>query len=98
MIHIIITYSVKEKWSEYNKQLIEGFIQQLRDYSIRGVSHFVYKVGASTFIHICRYASISVREKAADMPAFKDFLSKLESILDKEPIAHAVEEIGHYPE
>jgi hypothetical protein len=97
MIHIIVTYSVKEKWSEYNKQLIAGFIQQLKDYSIRGASHSVYKVGESTFIHICRYSSIPLCEKASGIPAFRHFLNNLESIVDKEPIAHAVEEIGHYP-
>ena len=98
MIHILITYSVKERWSEYNKQLIKGFIRQMSDCSIRGASHFVYRVGASSFIHICRYTSRTLCEKATNIPAFKNFLNRLESIVDKEPITNAVEEIGHYPE
>ena len=97
MIHILITYSVKEGWSEYNKQLTENFIQQLKDSSIRGVSHFVYSVGKTSFIHICRYTSISVCEEVTNISSFKHFLNTLESIVDKEPITNVVEELGHYP-
>jgi hypothetical protein len=89
---------VKEEWSEHNKELIENFIQQLKDYSLRGVGHFVYRVGTTSFIHICRYANMSLCEKATNIPSFKLFLNTLESIVDKEPITNIVEEIGHYPE
>lgn len=98
MIHILITYSVKEEWSEYNKELIEGFFQQLRDYSIKGVSHVVYRFGTTSFIHICRYTSMHLCEKATNIPAFRNFLSKLENIVDKKPITNALEELGHYPD
>jgi hypothetical protein len=98
MINILITYSVKEEWSEYNKELIEGFFQQLRNCSIKGVSHVVYRFGTTSFIHICRYTSMAVCEKATDIPAFINFLSKLESIVDKEPITNTIEELGHYPD
>lgn len=98
MIHILITYSVKEGWSEYNKKLIEGFLQQLRDYSIRGVNHNVYRLGTNSFIHICRYTSKPLREKATNIPAFRHFLSVLESIVDKEPITNPIEELGYYPD
>jgi hypothetical protein len=98
MAHILITYSVKEEWSEYNKELIESFIQQLRDYSIRDVSHVVYRVETTSFIHICSYTTIPLCEKATNIPAFKQFLSTLERIVEKEPISYAVEEIGHYPD
>lgn len=97
MIHILITYSVKEGWSAYNKALTETFIQQLKDHSIRGVSHFVYSVGTTSFIHICRYASMSLCEEATNISSFKHFLNALETIVDKEPITNMVEEIGHYP-
>ena len=98
MIHILTTYSVKEEWSAYNKKLIENFIQQLKVYSIGGVSHVVYRVGTTSFVHICRYASMSICEKATNIPSFRLFLDRLESIVDEEPITNSVEEIGHYPE
>jgi hypothetical protein len=98
MTHILITYSVKEEWSEYNRELIESFIQQLRDYSISDVSHVVYRLETTSFIHICRYTTAPLREKATNIPAFKQFLNTLERIVEKEPIAYAVEEIGHYPD
>jgi hypothetical protein len=98
MTHILITYSVKEEWSEYNKELIETFIQQLRDYAIRDISHIVYRLETTSFIHICSYTTMPLCEKATNIPAFKHFLNTLESIVDKEPIAYAVEEIGHYPD
>jgi hypothetical protein len=98
MTHILITYSVKEEWSEYNKELIEEFIQQLRDYSISRISHVVYRLETTSFIHICRYTTVPLCDKATNIPAFKHFLSTLESIIDKEPITNAIEEIDHYPD
>ena len=98
MIHILITYSVKEEWSEYNKELIENFIQQLRDYSIKHVSHVAYKLETASFIHICRYTTVPLCDRAMNLPAFKCFLNTLENIIDKEPITNVIEEIGHYPD
>ena len=98
MIHILITYSVKKEWSDYNTELIQCFIQQLRDYSIQGVSHVVYKVGTTSFIHICRYTSVPLCEKATNIPSFRRFLSTLENIVKNELLTNALEEIGHYPE
>jgi hypothetical protein len=98
MTHILITYSVKEEWSEYNKELIEEFIQQLRDYSINRVSHVVYRLETTSFIHICQYTTVRLCEKATSIPAFEHFLRTLENIIDKEPITNAIEEIGHYPD
>ena len=98
MTHILITYSVKEEWSEFNRELIESFIQQLHDYAIRDVSHVVYRLETTSFIHISSYTTASLCEKAANIPAFKHFLNMLESIVDNEPIAYDVEEIGHYPD
>jgi hypothetical protein len=90
---------VKEGWSEYNKELIESFIQQLKDYAIRDVSHIVYRLKKTTsFVHICSYTTTPLCEKATNIPAFKQFLNTLEGIVDKEPISYAVEEIGHYPD
>lgn len=96
MNHILINYSVKEKWTEYNQRLIEDFIQQLEDYSVQGISHSVYKIGRSSFIHICCYSSVRFCERATSLPAFKHFLNTLEDIVDQEPIVNDIEEIGHY--
>jgi hypothetical protein len=96
MTYILINYSVKEEWADDNVRLIDDLIRQLKENAVKGISHSVYKMGRSSFIHICRYADLPACEEATSFPAFKMFLNTLEKIVDQEPIVNNIEEIGYY--
>jgi hypothetical protein len=96
MTNILINYSVAEEKSDENVRFINNFLQQLEDFSLRGVNYSVYRMGRASFIHICHYSTTSIYDEAMGIPAFKSFLTNLERIVDQEPVCNEIEELGYY--
>lgn len=96
MKHILINYSVKEERTTENIILIERFFKQLANEPIRGVSHEVYRISRTSFIHICGYSNARICDRETSLPTFKFFLNNLEDIVDQEPIINEVHKIGSY--
>lgn len=96
MSPLLINYSVKEEHAHENVQVINALFEQLKASQIQGISHKAYRVGHASFIHICNYSTVQLCDEVTNIAAFKLFLNNLVEIVDQEPIAHDVEELGYY--
>lgn len=96
MAPILIHYSVNEEQSATNVKYIMNYFHQLNEYDIHGIRHAVYKMGRANFVHVCHYPTNASCEAATSLPAFKQFVKKLETIIEQEPVVNDVVEIGNY--
>jgi hypothetical protein len=96
MVPILIHYSVDEDESATNVKYIMNYFHQLNEFDVPGIRHSVYKMGKANFVHVCHYPTNASCEAATGLPAFKQFVKKLETIIEQEPVVNNVEEIGRY--
>jgi quinol monooxygenase YgiN len=74
MISVLVTYQVKQAFTELNKANIQQF---LRDFEQLDASKFNYSVSVKedgvSFVHFSQYADENIQQELLNVPSFKAF-------------------------
>lgn len=74
MISVIVTYTIKEKFLEQNKENIRKFYQEFQALDSSKFQYNVFiKDDGFTFVHHSVYKNEEIQKKLLNLPAFLEF-------------------------